>query len=97
MTPYIFELLLTSFVGVMAAVIGVVWNKADRAEKTAEANRVALSHLEKHLDKTNELTERLSSLEASFSVEIKNLSISIKRMESAILRMDQHSRHRPNQ
>ena len=92
MTPYIFELLLTSFVGVMAAALGVLWQKADRAEKMAAENRATLTHLEKHMDKTDELTERLSSLEASFSAEIKNLSVSIRRMESMIVRLDQVTR-----
>lgn len=87
-----FEIVLSMLTGVLAAMVRVIWTKADRAEKTAERNKTALTHITRHMDKTHELTERLSSLEASFSVEIKNLSVSIKRMESALLRLDQHSR-----
>ena len=87
-----YEMILTGFTGLISAVLGIVWKKVDEAEKTAQANRTTLAHLEKQLDKTTELTERLSSLEASFSAEIKNLSISIKRMESALLRIDQNRR-----
>ncbi len=90
MTYEIFELALGVLVSMLGAITAVIWAKVDRAEKTAEANKAMLGHLARHLDKTNELTERLSSLEASFSAEIKNLSISIKRMESAVLRLDQH-------
>lgn len=90
MTYELFELALGVLVSMLGAITAVIWTKVDRTEKTAEANKAMLVHLERHLDKTNELTERLSSLEASFSAEIKNLSISIKRMESAVLRLDQH-------
>ena len=89
-----FELLAGTSMSLFAAMLGVIWRKADRAEKMAEKNKVIVSYITKNLDKTGELNERLSSLEASFSVEIKNLSISIKRMESALIRMDQNtSRH----
>jgi len=60
----------------------------------AENNKTILGYLTKNLDKTSEMNERLSSLEASFGVEIKNLSISIKRMESALIRIDQNASHR---
>lgn len=88
----IFELVLGSLIALLTWAAGVIWAKAERAEKTAQANATTLAHLEKQLDKTTELTERLSSLEASFHAEIKNLSVSIKRMESAILRMDQRQK-----
>lgn len=94
MTYELFELALGVLVSMLGAITAVIWAKVDRAEKTAEANKVMLGHLARHLDKTNDLTERLSSLEASFSAEIKNLSISIKRMESALLRIDQNGRNR---
>ena len=91
----LFELLLSTLVGVLGAIVGVLWNRADYAAKTAEANKATLEIISKNVDKTQQLTERLSSLEASFNVEIKNLSVSIKRMESAVLRLDQRGRTRP--
>ncbi len=94
MDTYFFELLLAAFTALLSAVVSVVWAKADHAAKTAETNKATLSHLEKQLDKTNELTQRLSSLEASFNAEIKNLSVSIKRMEGALIRIDQNGQHR---
>lgn len=89
-----FELLASAAMSLFAAVLGALWKKADRAEKLAENNKIILSYLSKNLDKTSELNERLSSLEASFGAEIKNLSISIKRMESALIRIDQNASHR---
>lgn len=91
----IFEMLTGILVSVLTALVGVMWRKADAAEKHAEANKAEIAHLSRNLDKTNELTERLSSLEASFNAEIKNLSVSIKRMESALLRMDMSARNLP--
>lgn len=82
-----FEILVMAYTGLMAAVVSVVWSKADKAEKTSENNKTLLVHLSKNIDKTNEMSARLSSLEASVNVEIKNLSISIKRLESAVLRI----------
>lgn len=90
-----FEILAGITLSMFAAIIGALWRKADRAEKMAESNALILGYLSKNLDKTGELNERLSSLEASFGVEIKNLSISIKRMESALIRIDQNASHRP--
>ena len=89
-----FELLAGIALSLFGAILGATWRKADRAEKIAENNRVILTYLSKNHEKTGELNERLSSLEASFGVEIKNLSVSIKRMESALIRIDQNaSRH----
>lgn len=82
-----FELLIMAYAGLIAAVVSVVWGKADKAEKTSENNKILLVHLSKNVDKTNEMSARLSSLEASVNVEIKNLSISMKRLESAVLRI----------
>lgn len=94
-----FELFAGCCLSILTAMLGALWRKADRAEKTAENNKVLLSYLSKNLDKTNHLNERLSSLEASFTAEVKNLSISIKRMESALIRIDQNASsnhtHRP--
>jgi len=89
-----FEILSGITLSLFAAVLGTIWRKADRAEKMAENNKVILSYLSRNLDKTSDLNERLSSLEASFGAEIKNLSISIKRMESALIRIDQNASHR---
>lgn len=90
------ELIIPIFLTLLSGCVGVIWTKSDRAEKTSEANKIFLSQLIKNLDKTAQLTERLTSLEASVQVEIKNLSISIKRLESAVLRMniDSHNRTR---
>jgi len=90
-----FEMLAGITLSLFGAILGATWRKVERAEKIAENNRVILTYLSKNLDKTGELNERLSSLEASFGVEIKNLSISIKRMESALIRIDQNASHNP--
>lgn len=82
------ELIIPAALTLLSSCVGVLWTKADRAEKTSEANRLYLTQLIKNLEKTAILTERLSSLEASVQVEIKNLSLSIKRLEGAILRLD---------
>jgi len=89
-----FEMLAGIALSLFAAILGVIWRKADRAEKLAESNKLILGYLTKNLDKTGNLNERLSSLEASFGAEIKNLSISIKRMESALIRIDQNASRR---
>ncbi|NCT40944.1 MAG: hypothetical protein GW778_04705 [Alphaproteobacteria bacterium] len=95
-----YEMLAGITISLFAAILGAIWRKADRAEKMAESNKVILTYLSRNLDKTSNLNERLSSLEASFGAEIKNLSISIKRMESALIRMDQiascHPASRPS-
>lgn len=83
----LFELVSGALLTLLSAVVSVIWTKASNAERTAESNKIFLNHLIKNLDKTERLTERLTSLEASVNVEIKNLAISIKRMESAILRL----------
>ncbi len=90
-----FDLIIGGGTSLLAAVMGMLWRKADRAEKLAENNKTVLSYITKNLDKTSELNERLSSLEASFGAEIKNLSISIKRMENALIRIDQNASYRP--
>jgi hypothetical protein len=79
------ELMGTLFVALCSAVLGVVWVKLDRTEKTADSNRIALSYLTKSIDKTMQMTERLTSLEAAFRIEIKNLSIAVARLESAMV------------
>lgn len=89
-----FEILMGIALSLLAAILGVLWKKADHADKVGENNRLILEHICKDLDKTQDLTQRLSSLEASFNAEIKNLSISIKRMESALIRMDHNGPHR---
>ncbi len=91
-----FEILAGITLSLFAAILGAIWRKADRAEKTDENNKIVLTYLTRNLDKAGEMNERLSSLEASFGAEIKNLSISIKRMEGALLRLDQVSRHTKN-
>jgi len=83
------DFIIPAFLALLSAGTGVIWTKADRAEKTSETNKIFLSQLIKNLDKTAQLTERLTSLEASVQVEIKNLSVSIKRLESAVLRNNQ--------
>ena len=92
----LFELIVGAFAALLSAVVSVLWNKVDTTEKAAASNRILVEHLTKQIEKTNDLAQRLSSLETAVNVEIKNLSISIKRMESAILRIDQNSRQRPN-
>ena len=92
MDIHFFELLIGAFTTLLSAVVGVLWGKADNAEKIAESNRATLNHIEKQLYKTSELTERLSSLEASFATEIKNIAVSIKRMESMIVRLEHLNR-----
>jgi|GEM_PF-6384520 len=89
-----FEVFGAALMAFFTSVLGVVWNKADKAEKISEQNRIFLEHMDKNIDKTAELTERLTSLEASFSVEIKNLSLNIKRLESAVLRLYQENHPR---
>lgn len=79
---------LAALVVLFSAVLSVIWTKADRAERTAETNKMLLTHIHRSLEKTASLTERLTCLEASVNVEIKNLSIAIKRLESAVLRLD---------
>lgn len=91
----IIEILLSGIVGLLSAIVSIIWVKADNACRISQSNKIILEQLSQHIHKTNELTERLSSLEASFSVEIKNLSVSIKRMESALIRIDQNASHRP--
>lgn len=83
-----FEMLAGAFAALLSGVVAVIWHKADRAEKTSDANRMFLEQFLKNLDKTAQLTERLSSLEASVHAEIKNISVSIKRMEATILRFE---------
>ena len=85
----ILEILAAILVALFSGVLGVIWLKADRAERTAESNKLFIAHLTKTVDKTSDLTERLTSLEASVSVEIKNLSTNIKRLENAILEIHQ--------
>ena len=92
----LYELTTAGFVALLSAVVGVLWTKIDATEKSANSNRILIEHLSKQMEKTNDLAQRVSSLEASVHVEIKNLSVSIKRMESAILRIDQNARHRLN-
>lgn len=88
----LFEMIAGGFAALISGVISVLWGKVDLAEKSSESNRIVLDHLTRQMDKTNDLAQRLSSLEAAVNIEIKNLSVSIKRMESAILRLDQNSR-----
>ena len=88
------ELALAAFATLLTGAVSILWNKADGASKIADSNRLVLTHMSKHLDRTDNLAQRLSSLEASVNVEIKNLSVSIKRMESALLRIDQNARNR---
>lgn len=92
----LYELTTGAFVALLSAVVSVLWTKIDATEKSANSNRILIEHLSKQMEKTNDLAQRVSSLEASVHVEIKNLSVSIKRMESAILRIDQNARHRLN-
>jgi len=87
----LFELLLGGGFSLLSAGVAIIWSRADKAAKLSEANRIMLENLNKNVDRTNDLTERLSSLEASFHAEIKNLSVSIKRMESALIRIDQNA------
>ena len=81
----IFEILVGVIAALFSAILSVLWIKADRAERTAQSNKLLLAYLTKTVDKTADLTERLGSLEALVSVEIKNLSTNIKRLEDAIL------------
>lgn len=81
----LFEMITGALISVLLPLMGVLWNKIDAAEKNAESNRIFLTHLSRQLDKTNDLAQRLTSLEATVNIEIKNLSVSIKRMESVIL------------
>lgn len=83
----IFELITGSFITLFSAVIAIIWSKSDRAEKMAESNHVFIQQFIKNLDKTAQLTERLTSLEASVQVEIKNMTVSIKRLEETFLRI----------
>ena len=89
-----FEIIGGILMALVSGVMSVIWRKADRAEKLAEQNAMMLTHLARHSEKTGELTERLSSLEASFQAEIKNLSVTLKRLESAVMRLyqDNHPR-----
>lgn len=91
MENHIIEAILAAAAGLMSAIIAIIWSRADKAAKLSEQNRVMLENLNKNADRTNDLTQRLSSLEASFHAEIKNLSVSIKRMESALIRIDQNA------
>jgi hypothetical protein len=88
----LFEIVMGAFLGLFSAVMSVMWSKIDAAEKNAENNRVFIAHLSRQLDRTNDLAQRVTSLEASVNAEIKNLLVSIKRMESALLRLDQQQR-----
>lgn len=81
----LFEMITGALISVLLPVMGVLWNKIEAAEKNAESNRVFLLHLSKQIDKTNDLAQRLTSLEATVNIEIKNLSVSIKRMESVLI------------
>lgn len=82
----LFEMITGALISLLLPLMGVLWNKIDAAEKNAESNRIFLLHLSKQIDKTNDLAQRLTSLEATVNIEIKNLSVSIKRMESVILK-----------
>lgn len=90
----LFELLIAAFITLLSSVISVLWLKTERTEKMAESNKMLLAYLSKAIDKTASLTERLTSLEALASVEIKNLSASIKRLEGAILAINQDQKNR---
>ena len=90
----LFDIVAGMFVAMLSGMVSVLWRKVERAEKSGENNRIIVEYLSKQIDKTNDLTQRLTSLEASVNVEIKNLSVSIKRMESAILRIDQNARNK---
>lgn len=81
----LFEMITGALISVLLPLMGVLWNKIEAAEKNAESNRVFLLHLSKQIDKTNDLAQRLTSLEATVNIEIKNLSVSIKRMESVLI------------
>lgn len=81
----LFEMITGALISVLLPVMGVLWNKIEAAQKNAESNRVFLLHLSKQIDKTNDLAQRLTSLEATVNIEIKNLSVSIKRMESVLI------------
>ena len=94
MNVTLFEVVSAALMALFSAVLAALWRKAETAEKQADQNRIAVEHLCKTLDKTADLNERMASLEASFGIEIKNLSLNIKRLESAVLRLyqDEHSR-----
>lgn len=83
----LFELLTGCLVTLLSGIMAIIWAKADRAEKLADANNFFIEQFIKNMDKTAQLTERLTSLEASVQVEIKNLSVSIKRLEAAVLKI----------
>ncbi|MGH1398517.1 MAG: hypothetical protein ACRBCT_04810 [Alphaproteobacteria bacterium] len=91
MENHIFEVLLAGTTSLLSAIVAVIWSRADKAAKLSEQNAIMLEQIRRQVDKTNDLTERLSSLEASFHAEIKNLSVSIKRMENALIRIDQNA------
>ena len=86
------QIFYTLALSMFAAILHVLWRKSDTAEKLAQNNRTQLEYIAKNVDKANDLSIRLSSLEASFQAEIKNLSISIKRMESALIRIDHNAK-----
>lgn len=86
----IFELITGSFITLFSAAMSIIWAKSDRAEKMADSNHIFIQQFIKNLDKTAQLTERLTSLEASVQVEIKNLSVSIKRLEAAVLKISNY-------
>lgn len=81
----LFEMITGALISVLLPLMGMLWNKIEAAEKNAESNRLFLDHLSKQIDKTHDLAQRLTSLEATVNIEIKNLSVSIKRMESVLL------------
>lgn len=81
-----FNWIITMFATVISAIITVIWKKADNAERISQQNKAAIEAFVHSVDKLSKVAERLSYLEASFSAEIKNLSMDVKRLEGAILR-----------
>ncbi len=81
------ELFLAAFIALISTVLAVVWHKADKAERLAETNKFLTAHMAKNLDKTDQLTERLSSLESTVGIEIKNISVSLRRLEATVTKL----------